>query len=325
MTPRIGIIGCGLVGATHAECLADLGVAPVAYFDQRVKSAGALSSRLGGSVAESAEALFADPNINAVYICTYHDTHARYAVQAAAAGKHLFIEKPMAITLEDSQAIYDAVEASGILCMTGFKMRYYPLVAKAKELIELPVLLAGQITEKRWPDDSWANDPVKGGGNVLSQGCHAVDLLCYLADSRPVRVYGEARNLGHPSQDIIDALTATLAFESGAIASLTIGDSGVTPFTDKLSFQAMDGEKTIHLYERLKHLTYFDGESSHLFSVATEDGFTNENQEFVQAVTEERQPKTTHKDGYNATAILLSAFESSKSGCAIDLTSRIKR
>ena len=97
LTPRIGIIGCGLVGATHAECLADLGVAPVGYFDERVKSASALSSRLGGSVAESAEALVAVPNINAVYICTYHDTHARYAVQAAAAGKHLFIEKPMAM------------------------------------------------------------------------------------------------------------------------------------------------------------------------------------------------------------------------------------
>jgi predicted dehydrogenase len=185
-------------------------------------------------------------------------------------------------------------------------------------------MLAGQITEKRWPDDSWANDPVKGGGNVLSQGCHAVDLLCHLAASKPIRVYGEARNASHPSIDIIDALTATIAFESGAIASLTIGDAGVTPLTDKLSFQALDGERTIHLYERLKKLTYFDGESTHTFSVANEDGFANENEEFLNALKEQRQPKTTHRDGYNATAILLSAFESTKTGQAIDLTTRLK-
>jgi predicted dehydrogenase len=294
------------------------------YFDERTKSAQALASRLGGIVAESAEALIADPSINAVYICTYHDTHARYAVQAAKAGKHIFIEKPMAITLEDSQTIYDCVEESGVLCMTGFKMRYYPLVSKAKDLLGKTVMLSGQISEKRWPEDNWANDPIKGGGNVLSQGCHAVDMLCHLASSKPIRVYGEARNFGHPSHDIVDALTATIAFESGAIASLTIGDAGVTPFTDKLSFQALDGEKTIHLYERLKHLTYFDGENPHLFSVATEEGFAKENEEFVQALNEERQPQTTHKDGFNATAILLAAFESSKSGCAIDLTSRLK-
>ncbi len=318
------MIGCGLVGTTHAECLAALGAAPTLYFDANIESAQTLASRFNGKLAASPESLISSPEIDAVYICTYHDTHARLAVMAAKAKKHLFIEKPMAITLADSAAIYDAVEANGVLCMTGFKMRYYPLVTKAKDLIGRPVLLAGQITEKRWPDDSWANDPVRGGGNVLSQGCHAVDLLCHLAASQPIRIYGEARNMGHPSIDIIDALTATIAFESGAIASLTIGDAGVTPLTDKLSFQALDGERTVHLHERLKKLTYFDGENTHTFSVVIEDGFAIENEEFLSALKVQRPPQTTHRDGYNATAILLAAFESTKTGCAIDLTTRLK-
>jgi predicted dehydrogenase len=324
VTSRIGIIGCGLVGATHAECLAALGATPTWYFDENIESARTLAMRFNGKVAGSPQELIEHREIDAVYICTYHDTHARFAVMAANAKKHLLIEKPMAITLADSAAIYDAVEANGVLCMTGFKMRYYPLVSKAKDLIGSPLLMAGQITEKRWPDDSWANDPLKGGGNVLSQGCHGVDLLCHLAASKPMRIYGEARNANHASLDIIDTITATIAFESGAVASLTVGDVGITPLTDKLSFQALDGERTIHLYERLKKLTYFDGENTHTFSVATEDGFANENEEFLNALKEQRQPKTTHRDGYNATAILLAAFESTKTGCAIELTSRLK-
>jgi predicted dehydrogenase len=324
LTPKIGIIGCGLVGTTHAECLAALGAPPAWYYDENIESARVLAMRHNGKVSASDEELISSTEIDAVYICTYHDTHAPLAVMAARAGKHLFIEKPMAITLEDSLAIYEAVEASGVLCMTGFKMRYYPLVAKARDLITKPLMLAGQITEQRWPDDSWANDPRKGGGNVLSQGCHAVDMLCYLADSKPIRIYGEARNLGHPTLDITDALTATIAFGSGAIASLTIGDLGITPHTDKLSFQALDGERTIHLHDRLKKLTYHDGENTHLFSVAAEEGFAQENAEFLSALKEQRKPRTTHREGYNATAILLAAIESTRTGCAIDLTSRLK-
>lgn len=324
MTPRIAIIGCGLVGTTHAECLAELGVAPVAYFDARKDAAHSLASRFGGSVMESVEAAITSPDVNAVYICTYHDTHAPYALMTANAGKHMFIEKPMAITLEESEAIYKAVERNGVLCMTGFKMRYYPLVEKAHDLISQPLMLTGQITEQRWPDDSWANDPIKGGGNVLSQGCHAVDLVCHLAKSRPTRVYAEARNATHPSIDIVDSMVATLAFESGAIASLIIGDLGVPVLTDKLSFQAFDGVRTIHLHDRMKRMAYFDGERSHAFSVASEEAFALENAEFLSAMQDERKPASTHRDGFNATAILLAAIESSQRGCAVDLSDRVR-
>lgn len=321
---RAGIIGCGLVGATHAECLASLGVPPVLYYDTDVARAQVLASANGGLVTASAELLIDSDEVDTVYICTYHDTHAPFSVRAANRKKHLFIEKPMAINDVDSLAIYEAVEANKVLCMTGFKMRYYPLVHKAKTLIDHPSMLAAQVTEQRWPDDSWANDPVKGGGNVLSQGCHAVDMLCYLANSIPVRVYGEARNLSHPTLGIIDALAATISFESGAIATLTFGDVGNTPHTDKLSFQAMNGVQSIHLHDRLKQLTYFDGQNAHVFSVSGEEGFMKENVEFVAALGEGRQPHSNHRDGYNATTILLAAFEASNTGRAVELKDRLK-
>ena len=106
--------------------------------------------------------------------------------------------------------------------------------------------------------------------------------------------------------------------------SLAIGDVGNTPLTDKFSFQVLDGTRTLHLHERMKRLVYYDGEQTHAFSVATEEAFTRENEEFVDALRNKREPASTHRDGYNATAIILAAFESSRSGCAVELSDRLK-
>lgn len=267
----------------------------------------------------NAEAVLIDPDVNAVYICTYHDTHAPLAIAAARAGKHIFLEKPMALTEAECRAICDAVDKAGVRCMTGFKLRFYSTVIEAMQKLSNPLMLHGQIMDSRWPDDSWANDPLRGGGNVLSQGCHAVDLVCQLAKSKPLRVYAETDNLHHPGLEITDCMSMTIRFESGAIATLSIGDTGQLPLTDKFSFTATDGTRSIQLDQRLKRLTYFDGNASSTTSSELEDGFLNENREFVSSLLENREPSVTHRDGIRSTMILLRAFEASKSGHAVSL------
>jgi predicted dehydrogenase len=259
-------------------------------------------------------------DLTAVYICTHHDTHAAFAMRAAGMGLHIFLEKPMALTEADARSICQAVDAANVLCMTGFKMRYYGLVQKAKSLISQPLLLSAQIIDRRWPDDSWANDPVKGGGNVLSQGCHAVDLLVWLANSKPVRISAQAANLHHRDINIIDALAMTITFESGAIGSLLVGDMGQPALTDKLYFGAMDGIRTVQLDDRLKRLSFHDGENPHTFSVAMEDGFLHENKEFLNCLQTRRQPSSTHLEGFRATMLLLRAIEASNRGAYIDVS-----
>src|SRR5207248_7243629 len=134
---------------------------------------------------------------------------------------------------------------------------------------------------RRWPDDSWANDPIRGGGNVLSQGCHAVELLSYLAGAKPIRIYAEGGNLHHPNIPLlfkegagsmsdhaggfVDAMAATIAYDNGAVASLFVGDVGMTEHNGKFSFQAMNGRKTVHLYRRLTRMSYFDGDTDQRF------------------------------------------------------------
>jgi predicted dehydrogenase len=309
---QVAIIGCGRMGETHAECLSRIeGAAIRAFCDSNEERARALCAKFGGAYASSDPgSVMRDDAVEAVYICTYHDTHSALAIQAARAHKHVMIEKPLALTLGECYEVGNAVEQHGITLMTGFKMRYYPSVARARQFIPSPIVTIAQMMDARWPDNFWANDPRKGGGNVLSQGCHTMDLVCHLNGSMPIRIFAEGGNFTHPGLDIVDNIVATIGFENGAVANVTIGDSGQTPFVSKLSFQITDGQRSAHLRNRLKTVTLFDGENTTEVSDPEEYGFLEENLDFIRSLINKKPPPITHSDGLRATLLVLKAFES---------------
>ena len=313
---RIGIIGCGAIAETHAECLSTIdGASLAAFCDTEQARAAEFSRKSPGSYAvDNPEAIFADDSIDAVFICTHHESHSTLAVQAATAGKHVMMEKPLALTLSECDRVGNAVEKSGIIFMVGFKLRYYPAVARVRKFIPRPLVSIAQMMDSRWPDDFWANDPLKGGGNVLSQGGHTVDLLYYLNGSEPIRVYAEGGNFTHKGMDIVDNLVGTLQFANGSIGSFVQGDSGVTPFVSKFSFQLLDGTKTAHLRNRLKTVTFFDGTDVSIYEDPDEYGFMEEDKDFIRSVQLGQPPPITYRDGMRATLVLLKALESLRSG-----------
>ncbi len=293
----------------------------VGFCDADPARASELCRKFGGGYAtDDPERVFRDDAIDAVYVCTHHDSHSALAVRAAGAGKHVMMEKPLALTLRECDLVAAAVEKSGIMLMMGFKMRYYPSGARARAFIARPLVTVAQMMDSRWPDDFWANDPVKGGGNVLSQGGHTVDLVCYLNGSEPRRVYAEGGNFTHPGMAIIDNIVATLQFADGSVASITQGDSGATPFVSKFSFQLMDGRKTAHLHNRLKTVTLSDGEHVETHEDPVEYGFLEENRDFIRSIQEQKTPPITSRDGLRATLVLLKALESLKTGQPQDIT-----
>jgi predicted dehydrogenase len=176
------------------------------------------------------------------------------------------------------------------------------------------------MMDARWPDEFWANDPQKGWGNVLSQGGHSVDLVCYLNRSEPVRIYAEGGNYTHPGLKIVDNIVATLVFANGSIASLAQGDSGATPFVSKFSFQVLDGTKTAHLRNRLRTVTLYDGADVSVYEDPEEYGFMEENKDFIHAVQTGEPPPITYRDGMRATLVLLKAMESLQSGTPQTIT-----
>jgi predicted dehydrogenase len=315
---NFGLIGCGgLARAAHCASLAQIPQARfLAYADINAEAANRTLAEFGGEYATTdPDKLLADKRLDAVYICTRHDSHAPLAIAAACAGKHIFIEKPLALTLEECEAVADAVAQAGVYLMPAFKMRYYPLIRKAHEFIPEPQVLVGQMLCSRWPDDNWAQDPVQGGANVHSQGCHTTDIIRYLSGSEPKRLWAAGGMLTHPGHPCIDQCVASIQFANGHVASWIQGDAGESPFTSKFFFELYGNNgRSVQLYDRLKKATFYDGQKSWTEERPEEEGFLLENCAFVNALLEGRAPELTVEDGIQATRIVLAADRAIRTG-----------
>ena len=324
-TPRIvraAIVGCGSYGAEHAKFLSAYpGVKLVAVADIAAARAEEFKQKYGAGYATGDVAkIWADPDIDAVWICTQHHTHAPLAEAAAAAGKNFFLEKPLALTLADCNRIVAAVEKAGVIASSGFKLRFFPAVVAAKAFLPKPTLTMAQVIDDHWPSDFWANDPIQGGGNVLSQGCHMVDTVLHLHPTPPVRVYAAGGNRHHPTRDIVDTASITLTFADGAVATVAVGDCGVPPHSSKFALQQSDGAKSFSLFNRLNSLMTREDKKITEHPAHPEEGAAVIDAPFITAVAEGRPAPVSVQSARRTSAVVLAAIESIKSGQAVDLT-----
>ena len=169
--------------------------------------------------------ILGDASINTVFIATRHDTHAAYAARAIAAGKHVFVEKPLCLTPEELATVRAAREARGdTQFMVGFNRRFSPLARLLKERIGAgPLSMLYRVNAGAIPADHWTQDPQRGGGRIVGEACHFVDFLTFLCGALPVRVHAaalpDARNLQ-------DTVAVTLAFADGSVGTLAYYANG---------------------------------------------------------------------------------------------------
>jgi predicted dehydrogenase len=329
----VAIIGLGGKGRSHARNLAGLpGVRIAALGDVSDEAIARCRAELGDAGRGAygtgdAERIVADPNVDAVVIATQHDSHRPLAVAAARARKHLLVEKPLALTAADSQAIVDAVEANGVRLLMGFQARHRRFVQLVKERIPRPKVVVGEIIDPKWPDEFWAVDPVKGGGNVLSQGVHTFDLVCYLAAGEPTRIHAVGGILSHDPTvtPTIDACMATIQFDNGALASVNIGDFGPLPWhADKSFYQVFDGgSRSATMFGTTVLFASADGLSGKKqVEELNEEGSPDQSstvrlvEELAACVRENRAPTIAAgaREGHRASLLALAAFESMRTG-----------
>ena len=254
---NVGVLGCGLRAAVYCDRAPKVpNLRLCAYADINPAAAEAFRAKYGGTYATNdASRVLSDPDLDAVIICTWHDTHTAYAVEAAQHGKHMLIEKPMALTIDECWQIEHAAAKAGVTVCTGLKMRFMPVVRHVKQLVGTPLLLVGQMMNNRVPDDIWSLQPVIGGGTVLGAGCHTADLLCYLAGADPIEVYGTGGTGIHQRADMIDTVAATIKFANGAVASLIHGDPGRNPYASTFFCEVFGAGKGACLYDRFHQAT----------------------------------------------------------------------
>ncbi len=169
-----------------------------------------------------------DKDVNAVVIATRHNLHAELAAGALSAGKHVFVEKPLALNEEELRRVVDAVSESNRHIMVGFNRRFAPLVLEAKKFFGEhtgPLSMLYRVNAGAIPLDHWTQDPEEGGGRIIGEVCHFVDLLQFLCGSKPVKVYALAGGKAEGAS-VEDNLTVTIGFENGSIGTIAYFSTG---------------------------------------------------------------------------------------------------
>jgi predicted dehydrogenase len=225
----VGFIGAGNFASTVLiPTFRDAGARLVVIASEKGVTAAHAGKKFGfESATADFDAVLSDPTVNTIVIATRHDAHATMVAAALRAGKHVFVEKPLALNevqLEEVTRAYEEASAKGqIHLMVGFNRRFAPHAAKIHSL------LAGSIEPKVFvmtvnagaiPVTHWTQNPLVGGGRIIGEGCHFVDLLRFLAGSPITDV--QARSVGGSPSDGIrnDKTTITLSFADGSIGSI---------------------------------------------------------------------------------------------------------
>jgi len=223
---KFGILGCGMIANIHAAAINKIEDAVLLGVSDPCEAfAKSFAEKYGVQIYHDYDAMLNDKNLDAVCICTPSGFHADAAIKALQAGKHVVLEKPMALTMEDADAVNKAVMKSGCLLTVISQLRFSKDVKKVKELVEEGAfgrLVFCDLYMKYWRDPSYyASSTWKGtfkfdgGGALMNQGIHGVDLLLYIAGNATV-TKGKVKTISH-NIEVEDAATAILEFENGAL------------------------------------------------------------------------------------------------------------
>ena len=225
---KFALIGAGVFGEMHAKTYhAHPGVELTAICDISAERARGMAAKYGaGRACTDWREIATDPGIDAVSVVTPDFAHTEIAVGLAQAGKHLLVEKPLAMTVEDCEGIIRAAKESGVKLMVDFHNRWNPAFAEAHQQIRSDELGAPRFVYLRASDTTfvpltmlpWAAK----SSSLWFLGSHAIDLACWLLGEWPRRVYGVAPRgvLRERGVDVPDFYQSVLEFPSGAVASI---------------------------------------------------------------------------------------------------------
>lgn len=219
-------------------------------------TSGVIQGRRAGFdiASSSASDVITDSAVNTVAIVTRHNTHARLTVDALRAGKHVFVEKPLALTFTEIEEVEVAWREADRLLMVGFNRRFSPLVRKLRYLLKtvrepkafVMVMNAGAIDS-----DHWTQDGDIGGGRIIGEACHYIDLMRHLAGAEIVSV--EARRMGDHSAVAVteDKASITLGFANGSFGTIHYFANGSNAFP-KERIEVFTAGRTLQLDNFLK-------------------------------------------------------------------------
>ncbi len=341
---RFGIVGCGIIADFHANALLEIpeyaqiaGATDVVY-----DAAEKFCKRHNIKHILTLEEMLASPDVDAISICVPSGYHAQVAIAAANAKKHIVVEKPMAITKEQLRDVQAACKENGVVLTAISQTRFAKSVVKVKKALDdnlLGKILCADIymkynrTQDYYDSGSWRGTKrIDGGGALMNQGIHGVDLLIYLAGNIK-NVFAISKTLTRKIE-VEDTLSAVVNFESGAIGVIQATTSVYPGYPRRLE---INGEKgTIVLEETaikrwdidntnyediVLQPTYASGHTASTPSAFSTDGHISQYLDFVDALNTDRRPMIDGYEGRKAVDTILAIYESAEQNRPVDVES----
>ncbi len=313
-----GLIGCGGAGRGHALRAVDEPEIVVRGFcDVVEESAAEVKEEYGGVYhTTDPQEILADPEVDIVSIATSHQSHAELAIATCEAGKHLYLEKPMAMSAADCLRIAAAVKEADVRLMINFSIRFSGAAREIKRRLGAAKVSHGQCMMGPADLTRWRWHPEEGGGPLFDVGVHALDLLCWIHGSDPVEVYATGGQVTHPgelgSDDLVDTAAATVRFANGSVATFLMSDAGFNDVVSKWFFEFCDGQHSAVLYEHFSKVTFAGPDQSQ--SETLEPEAHARLPVLIEAIRSGVQPEASARVGLVSTLLVEKLIEAVHSG-----------
>ncbi|MCX6057226.1 MAG: bi-domain-containing oxidoreductase [Chloroflexi bacterium] len=319
---KLGVLGAGLY--------ANSTLLPVIKNNKDFELVGIASSgglhaqhsgkKIGFQYATSSEdEIINDPNINTVAILTRHDSHAELVVKALQAGKHVFVEKPLAINRKQISAISkQLLKTDNGLLLTGFNRRFSPLAQQLSAFYKdrnEPLHAHYRVNAGYIPLNHWTQDPILGGGRIIGEGCHFIDLITFIVGEAPIKVSAHA--LADHGKYREDNVSMTFTFSDGSIGVVDYLANGDKSFPKERLEVFCEGKIAI-LNDYVK-LEFIENGKRKVKSGVQNKGWRREMEIFASAIREGGQPPIPYEQLFGVTEATFAAVESLRTQTAIKI------
>ncbi|MBC7877166.1 MAG: bi-domain-containing oxidoreductase [Anaerolineales bacterium] len=311
-TVKLGVLGAGLY--------ANSTLLPIIKSNKDFQLVGIASSgglhaqhsgkKFGFQYATSSEdEIINDKNINTVAILTRHDSHADLVVKALKAGKHVFVEKPLAITQKQLEQVTKALTTHHSLLTVGFNRRFSPLAQSLSSFIlnrKEPLHAHYRVNAGHIPSTHWTQDPAIGGGRIIGEACHFIDMLTFLVDASPISVTAHALpNNGKYSEDNV---SMTFTLPDGSIGVVDYLANGNKSFPKERLEVFCEG--MIAVLDDYVSLTITKDGNKKEERITQDKGWKNEIAAFAKAIKEGGEPPIPYEHLIGVTKSTFAAVES---------------
>ena len=350
MTRGFGIVGTGVIAAIHAEAIAMLSQAGradarlVAVTDVAAGSAAAFAAARGCPAEPDLAALLARRDVEVVCVCVPSGLHAQIAIQAASAGKHLVVEKPIDVSLDAADRLIDAARATGVALTVISQHRFDQGLVELKRLLAdgtLGRLLLGEASTKWYRTQAyyesapWRGTYAMDGGSLMNPGVHYVDLLRWCMGP-PAEVTAVCATQAHQIE-VEDTALAVVRFASGAVGTILSSTAAFPGFPQRLEITGTEGTVTVENGRIVGRA--FAGNAGPMASASSADAAHSPTAnpaadpaavdvsshaaqlaDLLDAIDTGREPAVTGESGRAALEIVLAVYESSRTGRPVSLS-----